>query len=273
MRHDVGAVHVKRIFITGSGGILGRHVRSHLTRLAPTAEVIRNSADLTDLAALKQELQRAGDIDLVLHLAALVPVAEVRDNPAQAFAVNAGGTMNLLAALGKSAARFVYCSSSHVYAASDAPLSETADTTPVTVYGQSKLMGEQGAQQICKETGRSLCIARVFSIHDPEQAGSYLRPTLERRFAQADPAEPFELYGAGGLRDFLPAEEAAQLLVQLALSDATGVVNVASGAAQTVAEFAQSLAPFALNIAPKGENNNLVADVTRLTCLLGEQNV
>lgn len=261
-----------KIYITGSGGIVGRHALNALAELAPGAEVIRNRADLTNLAETSAALAEAGPLDLVIHLAAMVPVADVNANPAKAYAVNVGGTINLLSALAGSSARMLLCSSSHVYASRGTPISETADTKPVSVYGQSKLMAEQAAQEICAASGRSLCIGRVFSIHDPVQTGSYLRPALERRFAEADPDAEFELYGADGLRDFLPASAAARYLVRLALSDAEGVVNVASGKPMTVADFARSLAPFPLKIKPMGQSNNLVADVSRLHDILGEGN-
>ncbi|TNJ40582.1 NAD(P)-dependent oxidoreductase [Phaeobacter sp. B1627] len=259
-----------RVLLTGSGGIVGKHAKRALAELAPDAEVLCNTADLTDLAATTRMVEDLGRIDLVIHLAALVPVAEVRSNPARAFAVNVGGTMNLLSALTDNAARFLLCSSSHVYASKDDAIGECDPTVPVSVYGQTKLLAERAADQICSATGRSLCRARLFSIHDPQQTGSYLRPTLQRRFAEADPEAEFELYGAGSVRDFLTAQEAARLLVQLALSGADGVVNVASGQAITVADFARELAPFPLKIRPLGQNDTLKADVTRLRAILGE---
>lgn len=267
-----------RIFLTGSGGILGRHVSTALLAHAPGAQVLRNTADLTDLAETTRVVQRAGPLDLVIHLAALVPVDEVCADPARGYAVNAGGTINLLAALAAAEvgqatpARLLHCSSGHVYAAQDRPISEEDPTDPVSVYGKTKLMGEQAARDICAQVGRALCVARLFSIHDPAQEGNYLRPSLERRLAKASPETEFELYGAGSLRDFLTAEAAAQQLVRLALSSFEGVVNLGSGRAQTVAEFAQSFAPFPLKIKAMGADNNLVPDVSLLHDILGEAN-
>lgn len=261
-----------RIYITGGGGIVGRHALDALKELAPGAEVIRNRADLTSPLETAAALAQVGPVNLVIHLAAMVPVADVNASPARAYAVNVGGTINLLSALAGSPARMLLCSSSHVYASRENPIAETAETEPVSVYGQSKLMAEQAAREICAATGRSLCIGRLFSIHDPAQTGSYLRPSLEKRLADANPDAEFELFGADGLRDFLPARAAARYLVRLALSDAEGVVNVASGNPVTVGDFAQSLAPFPLKIKPIGQSNNLVADVSRLHDILGECN-
>ncbi|NIZ15474.1 NAD(P)-dependent oxidoreductase [Phaeobacter sp. HF9A] len=264
---------VKRIYITGSGGILGRHVLAAIAQFAPDAEVIRNTADLTNLSTISQDIDAAGPLDLVIHLAALVAVADVTKDPARGFAVNAAGTINLLAALGSSPARLLQCSTGHVYAPQDTPIAESQTTEPLSLYGKSKLLGEQAAREICAETGRSICVARLFSIHDPQQQGSYLRPTLERRFASHDPEQPFELHGADGLRDFLTAKDAARLLVRLALTDAEGVVNVGSGQPITVADFAREIAPFPVKIKSIGTSNNVFPDISLLKKYLGASNV
>lgn len=275
-----------RVYVTGSGGIVGRHLCAVLQEVAPGWEILRNTADLTDLAATTRALKAAGPLDLVIHLAALVPVDAVLADPARGYAVNVGGTVNLLAALAQSEdgdtaiqpeigravprARLLCCSSGHVYASQPDPIRETDRTEPVSVYGKSKLLAEQAAREICQDTGRVLCVPRLFSIHDPDQLGSYLRPSLERRLAKADPSAPFELHGAESLRDFLTAEQAARILVRLALGGAEGVVNVGSGTPQRVADFAQSLASFPLNIKSIGTPNTLVPDVSRLRALIGE---
>jgi len=259
-----------RIFVTGSGGILGRHVLNALRSRAPEADIIRNDADLTNLSDITSSIESAGPLDLVIHLAALVPVDEVSTDPARGYAVNAAGTINLLAALSKSPARILYCSSGHVYASKASAIDEADATEPVSIYGKSKLLGEEASRQICSETGRSFCVARLFSIHDPAQKGSYLRPSLERRLASEDLDDPFELYGAESIRDFLTAEDAAHLLVRLSLSTAEGIVNVGSGCPMTVAEFAQWLAPRSLNIRHLGTSNSLVPNVARLNEILGD---
>lgn len=265
------------IFVTGSGGIVGRHMLDALAELAPRARVWRNDADLTDPAAIRATLAgisaQGGGIDLVIHLAALVPVAQVRSDPARAFAVNVAGTINLLQGLGPSGARMLLCSTGHVYQSSADALNEDAPKVPLSLYGQSKYMAEQAAEAICAATGRALCTGRLFSIHDPAQEGTFLRPALEARLREHAPGTPFELPGADSERDFLPAREAAWLLARLALGSATGAVNVASGIPTLVRDFAQSLSPIPLDIRPVGTPDRLVADVTRLRGLLGENHV
>ena len=65
-------------------------------------------------------------------------------------------------------------------------------------------------------------------------------------------------------RDFLPTINVAELLVQLAISNAAGTFNIASGRPMTVADFAQTLTSENLNIISQGKSNDLYADTTKL---------
>lgn len=262
-----------RVLVTGAGGILGRHVIRHFAQFAPGADVIANKADLTDIEALRAAISALQPIDKVVHLAALVPVASVKADPARAYAVNVGGTINLLSALEAHPATFLYCSSSHIYAPSDLPIAEDAEKAPPSFYGRTKWVGESVAADICEASGRAFCAARVFSIHDPAQTGSFLRPSIERRLAEEDLSRPFMLPGGDSVRDFLPAEDAAELVVRLALSSAMGPVNVGSGRGTTIRDFVQGFSSRPLDIRATGGSDTLVADISRLRQLLGDFDV
>lgn len=262
-----------RVLITGAGGILGRHVVRHLTDLAPDAEVIVNSTDLTQPDDVRAQVAAFPTIDKVIHLAALVPVASVKADPARAYAVNVGGTINLLSALAGSHASFLFCSSSHVYAPSAEPITEDAEKAPSSLYGRTKWQAESAAADICEATGRAFLATRLFSIHDPAQTGSFLRPSIERRLAGEDLAQPFELPGGDSIRDFLAAEKAAEYVVRLALSDATGPVNIASGNGTTIRDFVQGLSPQHLEIRATGTADTLIANISRLRQILGDLDV
>jgi nucleoside-diphosphate-sugar epimerase len=262
-----------RVLITGASGILGRHVVKCFARLAADVEVVANKADLTDLVSTRAAIAALPPVDKVVHLAALVPVASVSADPARAYAVNVGGTINLLAALDGHAASLLFCSSSHVYAPSDQPVAEGAEKAPSSFYGRTKWVAETVAADICEASGRAFCAARVFSIHDPAQTGSFLRPSIERRLAEEDLSQPFMLPGGDSVRDFLPAEDAAELVVRLALSSATGPVNVGSGRGTTIRDFVQGFSLRPLDIRATGSSDTLVADISRLRQLLGGPDV
>ncbi|WP_417684497.1 NAD-dependent epimerase/dehydratase family protein [Roseibium sp.] len=254
------------ILITGATGIVGRHVRTRLQACAPKAMLHSFRGDVCQPDDLARFIDKLEQLDLVINLAAVVPVDQVSSDPARAYAVNVGGGINLLDQILQAGHQpYVFqCSSSHVYKASESPLSEMAPTEPVSVYGKTKLMAEQAISDICAAAGLTLGIGRVFSIHDPKQTGSFLRPSIERRLATEDLTCPFELHGADSVRDFLTAEEAAEFIVRLTLSRYRGIINIASGAPLKIRDFVQSLTKAPLDIRHLGPKNRLVADISRL---------
>ncbi len=266
---------MQRILVTGSNGIIGSHVCRTPGAWPVPIEIIPFKGDLTNPAETQAAVADAGPVDGVIHLGAMVAVDDVRADPARAYAVNVSGTVHLLGSFARSGQRphVFQCSSAHVYAPHPTAISEDAATEPVSPYGRTKLMAEIAARDICAAHKIPLCIGRVFSIHDPAQTGSYLRPSITRRLAQEDLDQSFELPGADSIRDFLTAEQAAQIIVKLVSAQYAGVVNIASGKPIRIRDFVQDLAPCTLDIRHTGVQDCLLADITRLAAFLEERDV
>lgn len=261
-----------RVLITGSRGMLGKRLVTAIKEEHPNIEILECKIDLTMSDEVERFLNSLPTFEIIFHLAALVPVLEVNQNPSKAFAVNVGGTLNLLSSLKNRSPKIIFASSSHVYGSKNGPLSECDPLNPISLYGRTKQIAEDLVKSMSSALGFDYLIARIFSMHDENQKGPFLRPNLERRFKYADSEAPFNLEGGHSKRDFMSAKEVASLLIKLAWSDSIGLVNVASGKPQTVAEFAQSLSCKRLNIVPTGETNNLYADTTRLEQLINSTN-
>ena len=259
-----------RILVTGSNGILGRHVCRWLGVYSSKADIVYNKADITNINEIRNMVKNIGSLDILIHLAAIVPVSKAHVEPELAYRVNVGGTINLLEAVRPVKPKFVYCSSAHVYGYSDFPIREETPMAPVSVYGRTKMVAEMAATDIAKVYGIPLCVTRVFSIHDPAQTGTYLRPGIEKRLSTEDLAKPFRLLGAKSIRDILTAEEAARRMVIVALSGSLGAVNIGSGRGTTLEEFVRSLSDVDLNIEPAGPANTLVANIDRLADIAGD---
>jgi len=99
----------------------------------------------------------AGDLagfDAILHLAAISndPIGHL--NPEATYSVNAAGAVHL-ATVAKAAGvpRFLFSSSCSLYgAAGDAPVAEDGKFNPVTPYGESKVLAEQGISALADDT-------------------------------------------------------------------------------------------------------------------------
>lgn len=259
-----------RIGITGGRGTLGKILQGQLSADGLACDCF--AGDVCRPEELRAWLQ-AGDFDAVVHFAALVPTQSVQANPARAFQVNVGGTANLVAELGALARKpwLFYASSSHVYQPQPAPILETAPVAPINPYGLSKRLGEQVVEASATAAGVPYCIGRIFSFYHPSQTGSFLYPSLQRRFASEDLSQPFRLFGAEDVRDLSPADDLVAQVRALMARKATGLVNIGSGRGLKIRDFVQAMAPKPLRIvnASEGAPTSLVADISRLRQLVG----
>jgi nucleoside-diphosphate-sugar epimerase len=159
-----------------------------------------------------------------------------------------------------------------VYRPQPEPLREDAPVSPINPYGLSKRMGEQVVETSASPAGLTWCVGRIFSFYHPDQTGSFLYPTLQRRFATEDLAQPFPLHGVDDVRDLSLADDLVAAIVGLTEHKAAGIINIGSGRGTRIADFVQSLAPKPLRVTPAstGTPTSLVADTTKLRQILGQ---
>lgn len=253
--------------LTGANGIVGQHVKEILQQSSQFIDIKCFDGDILDVANIEKQVNGLKELDEVIHLAACVEIDAVKKSPAQAFAVNVGGTCNLLNRIVSSGFKphFFLCSTAHVYRPSKLPIKEEGELSPISIYGKTKLMSEIVSAEICQEMGLEFCIGRVFSIHDPKQKGTFLRPNIIKRLQLEDLSGEFHLLGGESVRDFLTAREAANLIVELSKYHFHGVVNIGSGRPKKIKDFVQELTDVSLNIKSFGENNSVIANIEKLT--------
>jgi dihydroflavonol-4-reductase len=149
---------IMKSLLTGATGFVGRHlVNALLRRGDAVTALIRSPQKAQEIAALGVRLvkgnlndlramDQAGEgQDVVYHVAGLVAAL----NEAEFLQVNRDGTRALLeAATGGRAGRFVLVSSAAAAGPSlpGVPLRGDEPPNPVTIYGRSKLAGEQVVQ-------------------------------------------------------------------------------------------------------------------------------
>ncbi len=135
-----------RWLVTGARGQLG----TDLVRALDGAELTafsRFELDIADASAVEGGLRAwaaGGERLVVLNAAAYTEVDGAQADEARAFAVNADGPAALAAACGALGATLVHVSTDYVFAGNaDTPYEVDAPTGPRSVYGASKLAGEQ----------------------------------------------------------------------------------------------------------------------------------
>lgn len=131
--------------MTGAGGQLGRALPAALAG-HDVVGLARAELDITDAAAVSAALARHRP-ELVINAAAYNAVDAAEADRAGAFAVNQAGPRNLAEATSRSGAALLHVSTDYVFdGETGAPYDETSPPLPRSVYGQSKLAGEQAVQ-------------------------------------------------------------------------------------------------------------------------------
>ncbi|MFL0473043.1 dTDP-4-dehydrorhamnose reductase [Priestia sp. 179-F W1.4 NHS] len=134
----------QKVLITGANGQLGKELVELFTEKG--FEVYgfgRDKMDITNQAQV-QEVISTLKPNIVLHSAAHTQVDLAESEPEQAFSINAYGTRNVSVAAEAVGAKLVYVSTDYVFdGTNDEPYNEFSPTSPLGVYGKSKLAGEQ----------------------------------------------------------------------------------------------------------------------------------
>ncbi|NDD62967.1 MAG: dTDP-4-dehydrorhamnose reductase [Acidobacteria bacterium] len=132
-----------RILITGSGGQLGRAFQEgakdrQLIPLDSTA------LDIVSLGVVRQAID-AHRPTIVINCGAYTSVDQAELAPEQAWRVNAVGPRNLAIATAERGIPLVHVSTDYVFdGRAERPYHEYDLTGPLSVYGRTKLAGEQG---------------------------------------------------------------------------------------------------------------------------------
>jgi UDP-glucose 4-epimerase len=163
-----------KVLLTGSSGRIGSQVIRALQEHGHSVRGFDQQAPrpgstpdehLTGSLQDANAVARAVDgVDAVLHLGALMSW-HPRDENAL-FEANVRGTFNLLQAAARHAStiqRFVFASSGEVYPETSPvyqPVDEQHPTRPTSVYGMTKLLGEDMVQHFSRRTGLQTCTLR-----------------------------------------------------------------------------------------------------------------
>ena len=137
-----------RILITGCAGQLGHDVYELLKAKGETCIATdKADFDLTNADSAKGFVQ-AFRPDAVVHCAAYTAVDKAEEDSQNCYAVNVAGTKNLCEACKNLDVKFVYVSTDYVFDGEKKEPYEAEDkTNPQTVYGLTKLGGENAVRQ------------------------------------------------------------------------------------------------------------------------------
>jgi dTDP-4-dehydrorhamnose reductase len=140
-----------RLLVTGAGGMLGGDVRRAGERAGHDLVLLaRTALDIVDADAVEHTIARA-EPQAIVNCAAWTDVDGAETQREAAYAVNAEGAGNLARAAAGAGIPLVHVSTDYVFdgeppldaAGGPRPYVESDPTGPRSVYGQTKLTGEQ----------------------------------------------------------------------------------------------------------------------------------
>lgn len=178
-----------KILLIGGNGQVGHELQRSLAPLGELVATTRNGRlagggcevlDLADLEEIAPLIQRVAP-DVVVNAAAYTAVDRAEDEPALAYRINADAPGLIARACLDNGAELIHYSTDYVFdGIGQRPYREDDGTSPLGVYGASKLAGEQA---IAASGVRHLILrtAWVYGLH----GGNFLR-TMLRLGAERD---------------------------------------------------------------------------------------
>jgi UDP-glucose 4-epimerase len=186
-----------------------------------------------DIRTIADHADALGEVDVIVHLAALISGYESLDAADLYFDVNVNGLMQVVQFAGAAGAkRIVLASSSTVYGnRGDVALSEEVLPRPLTVYALTKLTGEHLLRMYAPLLGFSHCSLRLFNVYGPRQAPDHPYANVTCKFSHAVARGlPVDLYGDGEQsRDFVFVDDVVAAFLAVLETSATDIYNVGTG--------------------------------------------
>jgi len=194
----------KNILVTGADGFIGSHLVEVLAEEGGrvTALCLYNSFNhwgwLEDQPFLSQIQVVAGDIrdphfcldltkgiDIVFHLAALIPIPYSYRAPDSYVDTNVKGTLNLCQAAKMSGVqKFIHTSTSEVYGTAQyVPIDERHPLAPQSPYSASKIGADAIALSFYYSFELPVVVARPFNTYGPRQSARAIIPTIISQIA------------------------------------------------------------------------------------------
>lgn len=247
---------MSKILITGGAGFIGSHLTAYLLNQGNEIIVLDNllRGNKIESEVFKKITFIEGDVrdfdtvlnaskgcDLVYHLAAVLGVDIVADNPVETMDTEVVGTRNVVqAALKNNIKKVIYASTSGVYghSAIEKSVDEEIMIDPRTSYAMAKRYNEIYLKAIYEEKGLESVSLRFFNVYGGRQDQ---RMVIPRFFEQAKKNEPITVFGSGKqTRDFTSIEETIKATVLLAeQSKGSEIFNVANETELTILELAE----------------------------------
>jgi UDP-glucose 4-epimerase len=265
-----------KVLVTGGAGFVGSHVVDYLMSLGHTVVIVDDFSSGRDHwvgQSIRPEIARVDILDktalslvfsehkpaVVFHLAAHHFIPFCDRNPATAYDLNVGGTLNVLAeACRLVVQRVFFASTADVYAPSPRPHMEDDALGPFTVYGRTKLIGEIICRGIVDWGWQpNLLIGRMFNAVGTRETNPHLVPEIIGQVAKG--ALELRVGNLFPTRDFVDLPTQARAIVDATFAvQGLETVNIGSGVAIRVEQMVDMI------LAEAGHRIDVITDPAKV---------
>jgi NAD dependent epimerase/dehydratase len=228
----------KRVLVTGADGFIGSHLTELLVNEGAQVRALAlyNSFNfwgwLEDLSCLGDIEVITGDvrdahfcheavrgIDVIFHLAALIPIPYSYRAPDSYVDTNIRGTLNLCqAARSAGVQKFIHTSTSEVYGTAQyVPIDEKHPLNPQSPYAATKVGADAIAASFHYSFGLPVMVARPFNAYGPRQSARAVIPAMLVQLLSG--GGEIRLGNVDTTRDFTFVEDTCRGFVALASLD------------------------------------------------------
>ncbi len=255
---------MKKILLTGGAGFIGSNLTPLLIERGYHVKVFDNlsSGKLENLKCVennpnfefiygdirnKAELSNAlAEVEVVIHLAALIDVSASVSDPLLTHDVNVNGTLNILNEVKKCHIdKFVFASSTSVYGDTKIlPVTENYPTHPISPYAASKAACEAYLAAFSHCFAIDTIVLRFFNVYGPRNDNSPYSGVIKKFLKKAVANQPLLIEGDGEqTRDFIHVSDIAQAIVcSVEIPNVKwGAFNVCTGRPTSINQLAEAL--------------------------------
>jgi UDP-glucose 4-epimerase len=183
---------MKKVLITGAAGMIGFELAKQLSKnnrvilfdIPEKIDEIKNkiinkkniqlcSASFLEKTAILNAMK---DVECVFHLGAMLGVKNTEQDKLKCIEVNIRGTQNVLdSMINSKVKKIVFASSSEVYGEPISnPITEKTITQGKTVYGITKLVGEELCKAYEQKFNIKYSVLRYFNCYGPNQNSNFV---------------------------------------------------------------------------------------------------
>jgi dTDP-4-dehydrorhamnose reductase len=168
------------VLLTGASGQLGYELQRTVPSTVTLYPFDSRSLDITNQRALDAAIKRVAP-DVVINAAAYTAVDKAEEERAKAFAVNAEAPRYLAEACQGSDCRIIQLSTDFVFdGTKSTPYRPEDRVNPLSVYGASKLQGEQHLLELAAKNTLIIRTSWLYSAHGRNFVKTMLRLLSER---------------------------------------------------------------------------------------------